>query len=575
MGAETRVRGWRWRALALFEVLALVALLGLQGAAPLDAAAGRNQDHRERSDGERDCPATEGDEIQPDRGESDDGEESVTVAVACPEDADAEEDDVEDAQGRHHEADEAEAHQGDHVLDEGDDAQNDESDTEESHEPIGPESDGADGDESDEAGGRESDETDIEPEADELHGAEQPDPDPADDAERLDVSRQPGDDAEPGAISGEAAEDESSAPAETDRDQGEQVTDTTGEKATPESQHPTNQAGGSSGGSHHDDYPRGAGSGGSPTGGSGSGGPGVDRGASWGGPGNAGPDAEEHDIEPGPIAAAAPVSGYDLQGFFSTTALLDALPSRRALRSRERIPQIAPFIIAGPASWTDTWGAPRSGPGSLARRHEGQDVFCRYGDPVLASERGYVEFDEGGLGGKVARLHRADGSYWYYAHLSAWNTRDVASGDRVVPGDVIGYCGNSGNAIGSPPHVHFGLYGSNGRATNPVRDLVRWLRAAEGGLGLERLGRRDSNRDASGDPALKRSSEAILVQRLPRLDGTGDAFGDLSAGLKSTRTHELLASSSVPLEAALALAAVAMLMLWGILVREMFSSARS
>ena len=160
MGAETRVRGWRWRALALFEVLALVALLGLQGAAPLDAAAGRNQDHRERSDGERDCPATEGVEFQPDRGESDEGEEPVTVAVACPEDADAEEEDaeVDDDEGRDHEADEAEALQGDHALDEGEDAQNDESDTEESHESDDPESDGADGDESDEAGGRESDE---------------------------------------------------------------------------------------------------------------------------------------------------------------------------------------------------------------------------------------------------------------------------------------------------------------------------------------------------------------------------------------------------------------------------------
>ena len=571
MGAETHVRGWRWRALALFEVLALVALLGLQGAAPLDAAAGRNQDHRERSDGERDCPATEGVEFPPDRGESDIGEERATVSEACS-DADAEEDDAEEDDN---DADEAEAHQGDHALDEGGDAQNDESDNEETHESDGPELDEADGDEPDESGGRESDEADIAPEAEELHEAEQqPDPEPADDAERSDVSRQPDDDAEPGATSGEAAEDEPSAPADTDRDQGEQVTDTTSDEATPESQDPTSEAGGSSGSGLHDANPRGAGSSGPQTGGTGSGGSAGDVGASRGGPGDAGPE-EMHDIEPAPIAAAAPVSGYDLKGSFSTAALLDALPSRRALRSRERVPQFAPFIIAGPASWTDTWGAPRSGPGSLARRHEGQDVFCRYGDPVLASERGHVEFDEGGLGGKVARLHRADGSYWYYAHLSAWNTRDVASGDRVGPGDVIGYCGNSGNAIGSPPHVHFGLYGSNGRAINPVTDLVRWLRAAEGRLEPERLGRRDSNRDASGDPALKRSSQAILVQRVPRLDGTGDAFGDLSAGLKSARNHQLLESASVPLETALALAAGAMLLLWGVLVREMFSSARS
>ncbi|HZJ51495.1 MAG TPA: M23 family metallopeptidase, partial [Actinomycetota bacterium] len=294
---------------------------------------------------------------------------------------------------------------------------------------------------------------------------------------------------------------------------------------------------------------------------------------SRGGPGDPGSDEEAHDIEPSPIAAAPAVSGYSLTGSFSTVALLDALPSRRALRSRESVPQIAPFIIAGPASWTDTWGAPRSGPGSLARRHEGQDVFCRYGDPVLASERGYVEFDEGGLGGKVARLHRTDGSYWYYAHLSAWNTRDFASGDRVVPGDIIGYCGNSGNAIDTSPHVHFGLYGSDGRAINPMTYLVRWLRATERRLGLTPIDGRGSNRDASGDPALSRS-EAILVRGIPRLDGTGDAFGDPSAGRESARNHQLLTSSSVPLEAALALVAVAMLLLWGYLVREAFSSAR-
>ena len=108
-------------------------------------------------------------------------------------------------------------------------------------------------------------------------------------------------------------------------------------------------------------------------------------------------------------------------------------------------------------------------------------MFCRYGDPVLATERGYVEYEEGGLGGKVARLRRADGSYSYYGHLSAWNTRVAASGDRVGPGDVIGYCGNSGNAIGSPPHVHFGLYGSNGRTMNPMKDLVAGCALLKGG----------------------------------------------------------------------------------------------
>jgi murein DD-endopeptidase MepM/ murein hydrolase activator NlpD len=138
-----------------------------------------------------------------------------------------------------------------------------------------------------------------------------------------------------------------------------------------------------------------------------------------------------------------------------------------------------PFIVGGRANWIDTWGAPRFGPGLLVRTHEGQDVFCEYGDPVLAVEKGVIEYDEGGLGGTIARLHRPDGSYWYYAHLSAVNDKKIPSGSRVKPGDVIGFCGNTGNAITTPPHVHFGWYTASGVAKDPMRKLIRWLRAAE------------------------------------------------------------------------------------------------
>lgn len=139
----------------------------------------------------------------------------------------------------------------------------------------------------------------------------------------------------------------------------------------------------------------------------------------------------------------------------------------------------SPFIVAGKVNWIDTWGAPRFGPGLLVRTHEGQDVFCEYGDPVLAVERGEVEYDEIGLGGIVARLHRDNGSYWYYAHLSAVNDKKVPNGSKVKPGDVIGFCGNTGNAITTPPHVHFGFYSKSGVAKDPMPKLIRWLRIAE------------------------------------------------------------------------------------------------
>ncbi|MDP9242076.1 MAG: M23 family metallopeptidase [Actinomycetota bacterium] len=138
-----------------------------------------------------------------------------------------------------------------------------------------------------------------------------------------------------------------------------------------------------------------------------------------------------------------------------------------------------PFILAGAASWVDTWHALRYGPGSIVRFHEGQDVFCKYGTPVLATQDGTIEFGDDSLGGHVARLHRSDGSYFYYAHLSGWNTKQFSSGDHVQAGDVIGFCGNSGDASGGAPHVHFGWYGADGNAIDPMRMLIGWLHAAE------------------------------------------------------------------------------------------------
>jgi murein DD-endopeptidase MepM/ murein hydrolase activator NlpD len=40
----------------------------------------------------------------------------------------------------------------------------------------------------------------------------------------------------------------------------------------------------------------------------------------------------------------------------------------------------------------------------------------------------------------------------------------------VAPGDVLGYVGNTGNAQGTPPHLHYGIY--DGGAINPYALLV-------------------------------------------------------------------------------------------------------
>jgi len=137
----------------------------------------------------------------------------------------------------------------------------------------------------------------------------------------------------------------------------------------------------------------------------------------------------------------------------------------------------APFLIAGKAEWSDTWGQVRRAHGDELRPHLGQDVYCDIGTPVLAIEGGEIQFTTDPLGGMVARLHRKVGGYFYYGHLARWNTQDFSSGDNIKAGDVIGYCGISGNARTTPPHVHFGWIA--GGFNNPMLLLVDRLHTAE------------------------------------------------------------------------------------------------
>ena len=231
-----------------------------------------------------------------------------------------------------------------------------------------------------------------------------------------------------------------------------------------------------------------------------------------------------------------------IPGSFNTEELLATAARLRSLGLTEEevaTKVFAPFIIGGYATWIDTWGAPRYGPGPIIRTHEGQDVFCDVGTPLLASEAGTIEFDDGGLGGRVARLYRSDGSYWYYAHLSDWNTDELSSGDRVEVGDVIGYCGNTGNALTTPAHVHFGWYQPNGEAKNPMRMLVFWLRQAQTrALGLE---------------ARTASKRVRIADRLTFARQFGDAFAPDRSEL-TVSGGSLWASGSSPATGAFALA---------------------
>jgi peptidoglycan LD-endopeptidase LytH len=115
----------------------------------------------------------------------------------------------------------------------------------------------------------------------------------------------------------------------------------------------------------------------------------------------------------------------------------------------------------------DTWGAPRSG----GRRHEGQDIFAPRGTPIFSATSGYVvRITDATLGGNSAFVLGAGGRRYYYTHLDEF-AEGLAVGDRVTVDTVLGYVGNTGNAAGTPPHLHFGVYGSAG-ALDPLPLLV-------------------------------------------------------------------------------------------------------
>ena len=126
-----------------------------------------------------------------------------------------------------------------------------------------------------------------------------------------------------------------------------------------------------------------------------------------------------------------------------------------------------PVTGVGSRQLIDSWGSPRSG----GRRHQGIDIFARRGTPVVSTTRGIVvTVGHSPLGGRIVRILGPAGQWHYYAHLEKF--AKIRSGDVVAAGTVIGYVGDSGNARGTPPHLHYGIYRWRGGAVNPYSMLV-------------------------------------------------------------------------------------------------------
>ncbi len=128
--------------------------------------------------------------------------------------------------------------------------------------------------------------------------------------------------------------------------------------------------------------------------------------------------------------------------------------------------------VDGAVSFSDTWGAPRSG----GRTHKGVDMSASRGTPLVALETGRIyRLSNSTLGGLSIYLLGNSGDIYYYAHLDAF-ADGLSGGQKVSAGDLVGYVGTTGNSPSWIPHLHLGWQPGGGDWANPypmVNDLCR------------------------------------------------------------------------------------------------------
>ena len=176
------------------------------------------------------------------------------------------------------------------------------------------------------------------------------------------------------------------------------------------------------------------------------------------------------------------------------------------------------FPVFGSAAFGNTFGAFRAD--VAGKWHHGEDLVAPYGTPLLAVADGTlfsVGWNE--IGGWRLWLRDAAGNEFYYAHLSAYSPLAIA-GKRVKAGDVLGFVGDSGDADGGVPHLHFEIhpveflgYGYDG-AVAPYPFLIAWRRAEDVSFSSGRtylLGQ-DGLSGPPGAPVASAQAGAVLLE---------------------------------------------------------------
>jgi Peptidase family M23 len=165
------------------------------------------------------------------------------------------------------------------------------------------------------------------------------------------------------------------------------------------------------------------------------------------------------------------------RGVLFLAALLGLLAGTATASSSGKPPAHIIFPVVAQAQYTDDFGQPRPG-----GPHQGIDIIAGKKSAAVAAEAGKVKYwTTSPTAGCMLYLYGQSGTTYYYIHLNNDLTMRndnrgkcvrgtayaVKNGARVAAGQQVGYVGDSGDANGVHPHLHFEVHPNGGKATDP------------------------------------------------------------------------------------------------------------
>src|SRR4051812_12356908 len=163
---------------------------------------------------------------------------------------------------------------------------------------------------------------------------------------------------------------------------------------------------------------------------------------------------------------------------------LTALACATASTAKNGVPPLL-FPVVGQVTYTNDFGQARAG-----GTHQGNDLLGTKRAPVVAVEEGTVKFwTTSASAGCMLYLYGVSGTMYEYIHLNNDLTTandnkgkcvagvsyapGLVDGQHVDAGQLIGYLGDSGDANGIHPHLHFEVHPKGGKAVAPYPYLKK------------------------------------------------------------------------------------------------------